>query len=184
MAERDHARTMWHKEASEKRAALNELIDLKGNIRVFARGKRKSPDYGHSAMLTRRYNRFFSVRPILQVERDSGEGTNAIEIPMYDEGRLNLADSKRDRSHAFAFDEVFGPDSSQESIASATVPILMSVLDGYNVCVFAYGQTGSGKTYTMQGMSAPLSCTAWILLQKMLFIATTYIQQVRSLTKG
>ena len=27
----------------------------------------------------------------------------------------------------------------------------MSVLDGYNVCIFAYGQTGSGKTYTMSG---------------------------------
>src|SRR3546814_12322043 len=28
---------------------------------------------------------------------------------------------------------------------------MVSVLDGYNVCIFAYGQTGSGKTYTMIG---------------------------------
>ena len=28
--------------------------------------------------------------------------------------------------------------------------LVVSVLDGYNVCVFAYGQTGSGKTYTME----------------------------------
>lgn len=28
-------------------------------------------------------------------------------------------------------------------------PLVRSVLDGYNVCIFAYGQTGSGKTYTM-----------------------------------
>lgn len=28
-------------------------------------------------------------------------------------------------------------------------PLIQSVLDGYNVCIFAYGQTGSGKTYTM-----------------------------------
>jgi len=28
-------------------------------------------------------------------------------------------------------------------------PLIRSVLDGYNVCIFAYGQTGSGKTYTM-----------------------------------
>ncbi len=27
--------------------------------------------------------------------------------------------------------------------------LVVSVLDGYNVCIFAYGQTGSGKTYTM-----------------------------------
>ena len=25
-------------------------------------------------------------------------------------------------------------------------PLIRSVLDGYNVCIFAYGQTGSGKT--------------------------------------
>lgn len=32
-----------------------------------------------------------------------------------------------------------------------TQPLVQSVLDGYNVCIFAYGQTGSGKTYTMSG---------------------------------
>ena len=29
----------------------------------------------------------------------------------------------------------------------------MSVVDGYNACIFAYGQTGSGKTYTMEGFA-------------------------------
>ncbi|KAL2902589.1 Kinesin-like protein KIN-14J [Bienertia sinuspersici] len=32
-----------------------------------------------------------------------------------------------------------------------TQPLIRSVLDGYDVCIFAYGQTGSGKTYTMTG---------------------------------
>lgn len=34
-------------------------------------------------------------------------------------------------------------------VFSDTQPLIRSVLDGYNVCIFAYGQTGSGKTYTM-----------------------------------
>ncbi|KAK2965214.1 hypothetical protein RJ640_019969 [Escallonia rubra] len=36
-------------------------------------------------------------------------------------------------------------------VFSDTRPLIRSVLDGYNVCIFAYGQTGSGKTYTMTG---------------------------------
>ncbi|CAN0258536.1 unnamed protein product, partial [Ectocarpus sp. 8 AP-2014] len=51
----------------------------------------------------------------------------------------------------FEFDRVFKPDSSQEGVFEAVSPLVTSVLDGYNVCIFAYGQTGSGKTFTMEG---------------------------------
>lgn len=36
-----------------------------------------------------------------------------------------------------------------EDVFRDTKPLVRSVMDGYNVCIFAYGQTGSGKTYTM-----------------------------------
>ena len=38
-----------------------------------------------------------------------------------------------------------------EVVFARTKPIVTSVLDGYNVCIFAYGQTGTGKTFTMEG---------------------------------
>lgn len=46
-------------------------------------------------------------------------------------------------------------------IFSDTQPLIRSVLDGYNVCIFAYGQTGSGKTYTM----VKLNCYFYMHMQ-------------------
>ena len=48
---------------------------------------------------------------------------------------------------------MFPQTSSQEEVFEAVQPLCVSVLDGYNVCIFAYGQTGSGKTFTMEGSS-------------------------------
>lgn len=42
--------------------------------------------------------------------------------------------------------------STQQNLFDETVrPLVSSVLEGYNCCVFAYGQTGTGKTFTMEG---------------------------------
>ncbi|EGD80969.1 Kifc3 protein [Salpingoeca rosetta] len=49
------------------------------------------------------------------------------------------------------FERCFGPSSTQEQVFADTKPIILSCVDGYNVCIIAYGQTGSGKTYTMMG---------------------------------
>lgn len=43
--------------------------------------------------------------------------------------------------------------STQQNIYDEIVrPLVSSVLEGFNGCVFAYGQTGTGKTYTMEGI--------------------------------
>lgn len=86
---------------------------------------------------------------------------------------LDPAKPQKDGRKDFQFNRVFGPTSSQGSITSHyfllsvsffltrlyfhfsdevfkdTQPLIRSVMDGYNVCIFAYGQTGSGKTHTM-----------------------------------
>ena len=42
--------------------------------------------------------------------------------------------------------------STQQNIYDEIVrPLVTSVLEGFNCCVFAYGQTGTGKTFTMEG---------------------------------
>ena len=58
----------------------------------------------------------------------------------------------RHGTHAYTFDKVFGMNSSnRECFECVCVPLLDSVLNGYNAILFAYGQTGSGKTHTMIG---------------------------------
>ncbi|KAG9132651.1 hypothetical protein Leryth_016695 [Lithospermum erythrorhizon] len=53
----------------------------------------------------------------------------------------------KDGRKIFQFNRVF------DEVFQDTQPLIRSVMDGYNVCIFAYGQTGSGKTYTMSGPS-------------------------------
>ena len=53
----------------------------------------------------------------------------------------------------WTFDYVFNNSFTQEDIFVQTVlPLVVSVMDGFNATIFAYGQSGSGKTYTMSGV--------------------------------
>lgn len=55
-----------------------------------------------------------------------------------------------DRSQTFTFDQIFDPNSNQETVfIEAVRPLVKYVKQGYNGTVFAYGQTGTGKTYTI-----------------------------------
>jgi kinesin family protein 5 len=52
----------------------------------------------------------------------------------------------------YPFDQIFGPSSSQKQVFdSIGLPIVKSLLLGFNGTVLAYGQTSSGKTFTMIG---------------------------------
>lgn len=43
--------------------------------------------------------------------------------------------------------------ATQQNVYDEVVrPLVSSVLEGFNGCVFAYGQTGTGKTFTMEGL--------------------------------
>ncbi|KAI3682965.1 hypothetical protein L1987_83379 [Smallanthus sonchifolius] len=118
----------YRKVVEENRKLYNLVQDLKGSIRVYCR-----------------------VRPAFgTVKKPScvdclDEGTMAVITP---------GKGGKDTRKNFTFNRVFGPSATQSLVYVDTQPLIRSVLDGYNVCIFAYGQTGSGKTFTMTGPDA------------------------------
>ncbi|KAK4406975.1 Kinesin-like protein KIN-14I [Sesamum angolense] len=120
-----HAASGYHRVLEENRKLYNQVQDLKGNIRVYCR-----------------------VRPFLP-----GQCSYLSTVDHIEEGTITINTSTKNGKgrKSFNFNKVFGPSGTQEEVFSDTRPLVRSVLDGYNVCIFAYGQTGSGKTYTMTG---------------------------------
>ncbi|KAJ0253145.1 Kinesin-like protein KIN-14G [Hirschfeldia incana] len=119
-----HAATGYKRVLEENRKLYNLVQDLKGNIRVYCR-----------------------VRPFLP-----GEPTALSTVEHIDEGTITIrvpSNYGKEGHKPFMFNKVFGPSATQEEVFSDMQPLVRSVLDGYNVCIFAYGQTGSGKTFTM-----------------------------------
>ena len=64
------------------------------------------------------------------------------------------------RSNRYSYDAVYEAGSSQESVFADVEPIVTSVMDGYNVCIFAYGQTGMQQT--LGGQSGRLALPGYI----------------------
>ncbi|KAL4607875.1 hypothetical protein ACB092_09G207000 [Castanea dentata] len=117
----------YYRVVKENRNLYNMVQDLKGNIRVYCR-----------------------IRPSF-----SYEAKTVIDF-VGDDGSLVILDplkSQKEGRKVFQFNRVFGPAATQDEVFKDTQPLIRSVMDGYNVCIFAYGQTGSGKTHTMSGPS-------------------------------
>ncbi|XP_010245442.1 PREDICTED: kinesin-like protein KIN-14G [Nelumbo nucifera] len=121
-----YAASGYHRVLEENRKLYNQVQDLKGSIRVYCR-----------------------VRPFL-----SGQTNCLSTVDYIEDGNITIITPSKygkEGHRSFSFNKVFGPSASQEEVFADTQPLIRSVLDGYNVCIFAYGQTGSGKTYTMTG---------------------------------
>ncbi|KAL6762139.1 hypothetical protein V8C86DRAFT_721194 [Haematococcus lacustris] len=65
----------------------------------------------------------------------------------------NKARSRHSTHPDYSFDEVFGPEASNQDVCSMLQEQLLHNLfhNGFNASLLAYGQTGSGKTHSMLG---------------------------------
>ncbi|KAE8659234.1 E3 ubiquitin-protein ligase UPL2 isoform 1 [Hibiscus syriacus] len=83
-------------------------------------------------------------RPLSNDEASAGY-TTVVDFSAAKDGDIGILASSSVKKN-FKFDRVYTPKDDQDAS-----PVVTSVLDGYNVCIFAYGQTGTGKTFTMEG---------------------------------
>nr|XP_019048058.1 kinesin family member C1 [Kwoniella bestiolae CBS 10118]OCF26988.1 kinesin family member C1 [Kwoniella bestiolae CBS 10118] len=123
-----------------RRKLHNQVQELKGNIRVFARVR---PALAHESS---------SPEALAEIaygdERTAQEtGQSQIVVKSRSESATGQA---REQEYPFTFDKIFAPQAGQKEVFEEISMLAQSVLDGYNVCIFAYGQTGSGKSWTME----------------------------------
>ncbi|XP_045389570.1 kinesin-like protein KIFC3 isoform X1 [Lemur catta] len=116
----------YRRELQLRKKCHNELVRLKGNIRVIAR-----------------------VRPITKEDGEGPEAANAVTFDPDDDSIIHLL--HKGKPVSFELDKVFSPRASQQDVFQEVQALITSCIDGFNVCIFAYGQTGAGKTYTMEG---------------------------------
>ncbi|XP_069757209.1 kinesin-like protein KIFC3 [Narcine bancroftii] len=117
----------YKREMQLRKKCHNELVRLRGNIRVLCR-----------------------VRPLTREDGAGPDNRNIISFDPDDDAVLYV--SHRGKTTLFELDKVFQPYALQTDIFREVQALITSCIDGYNVCIFAYGQTGSGKTYTMEGL--------------------------------
>merc|ERR1712228_999375 len=122
----------YQKEKKQRKKLLEQLIDIKGNIRVFCRVRPK-------------------IDRIVTSNQNHNDEPELMAMKCLDDERIAINDHDNNNKKEFSFDQVYQPNSSQEAIFEDVKPLIQSAVDGYNCCIFAYGQTGSGKTYTMEG---------------------------------
>ncbi|KAL8472256.1 hypothetical protein ACS0TY_029466 [Phlomoides rotata] len=119
----------YNEEQMKRRKLHNQLQETKGNIRVFCR-----------------------CRPLSKSEVVS-HCASVVDFDAAKDGELGIVNNGSTRK-TYKFDRVYSPQDDQVDVFADAAPMVVSVLDGYNVCIFAYGQTGTGKTFTMEGTEA------------------------------
>jgi kinesin family protein C1 len=138
-----------------RRKLNDQVLQLKGNVRVFCRVRPSSSSQAGSESGSQQHSNLSFPDAALERKQiavlpagsPNGDGSGA-------------GNSAGGKELMYSYDRVFECDTTQEQVFDEVSPLVQSAVDGHKVCVFAYGHTGSGKTYTMQGLSSSTTTTA------------------------
>merc|ERR1712054_343956 len=98
------------KETEARKALGNEVLDVKGNIRVFCR-----------------------IRPFLGREKEGGEKSLVKDIND-DHTTMTIYNPQTKRDKTYTYDAVLNMDTTQQQAFAETRPVVLQILDGFNVC--------------------------------------------------
>jgi kinesin family member C2/C3 len=111
---------------------LGKMLHLQGNIQVYCR-----------------------IRPLTLQEIQSG--ARCVVEPL-SETEVGCYDERTKKWKSFGFDRVWGPDQSQTSVFQDVEPLALSVVDGFNACIFAYVFLLLQSATTATRFLTPISC--------------------------
>ncbi|KAK3701427.1 kinesin-like nuclear fusion protein [Vermiconidia calcicola] len=135
------------------RRKLNaQILELKGNIRVFARTRPLLPG---------------EEEPARVEYPDENDLDGGKEMVVHGPKQLSATGKERIEKHAYAFDRIFSQDTKNQRVFEDCRELIQSVVDGYNVSILSYGQTGSGKTFGMSGPEGIIPSSIALLLAEM-----------------
>ena len=123
----------------------NQILELKGNIRVFCRTRPLTDEEASAEMP--------NGAPTISYTSQGEKSGKGLQLHVATNKQAKKRSSSGESCYNFDFDRAFQQDASQEEVFEEISQLVQSALDGYKVCIFAYGQTGSGKTHTMIGNS-------------------------------
>ena len=95
--------------------------------------------------------RAFCICLPLSDEEISTVASSVEEFDTAREYELSIHVNGYSKKKMFKLDRVLTTQDDQVVVFFDTAPVVVSVLDGYNVCIFTYGKTRAGKTFTMEG---------------------------------
>ena len=169
-AERDTWAARWAVVDSKRSRCLEELLSLKGSIRVMSRVRPplnsemapQSSGAGAGAGAGGKSGSRYTVPkggtsvgaadadPLFAFPGATADDATDIDVVEAPAAGVDgtMRDGKRTR---FTLQRAFPPTASQSDVFGEVEGLVQSALDGHRVTIFAYGQTGSGKTHTMMG---------------------------------
>jgi kinesin family protein C2/C3 len=157
-ASQTEARVLQEKlamESSMRRKLLNEIQDMKGNVRVYCRPQPR----GDGATIDITSVPSSNVIVLHRDHEQDADNDFGSPAPM-----------------SFEFDRVFSPGSDQKEIYSEVEELALGALDGFNICLMAYGTDDAGKSRTIMcdykiSLDDPEAPTATIVHQGIHFMA-------------